>query len=69
MAVIHEDVIVYTHPDGFHYVALIGERWHKWPATEAGWLSRQGCSPSTVNDCQELDAKHGDLALRLSGVS
>jgi hypothetical protein len=33
---IHEDVIVYLHPNGYHYVALIGEQWRKWPAVEDG---------------------------------
>jgi hypothetical protein len=65
---IHEDVIVYLHPNGYHYVALIGEQWRKWPAVEDGWLSKQGCPATLVDQCEELDTKHGSLALRLSGV-
>jgi hypothetical protein len=66
--VIHEDVIVYLHPDGYHYVALIGEQWRKWPAVAHGWLRRQGCPAALVDQCEELDTKLGGLALRLSGV-
>jgi hypothetical protein len=67
--VIHEDVIVYLHPDGYHYVALIGEQWRKWPAVAHGWLSRQGCPATLVDSCHELEPKLADLALRLSGVT
>jgi hypothetical protein len=67
--VIHEDVIVYLHPNRKDYVALIGDEWKRWPAVEAGWLSRQGCPPSTVDDCYELEPRLGALALKLSGVT
>jgi hypothetical protein len=67
--VIHEDIIVYLHPDGFHYVALIGEQWQRWPAVAHGWLSKQGCPATLVDQCYELEPKLGDLALQLSGVT
>lgn len=60
---------VYLHPNGTDYVALIGEQWRKWPACEDGWLSKQDCPATLVDQCEELDTFHGNLALRLSGVS
>lgn len=66
---IAEDVIVYAHPNGTDYVALIGEQWRRWPAMQNGWLVRQGCPATLADQCEELPPKLGDLALRLSGVS
>lgn len=65
---INDDVIVYAHPNGTDYVALINEQWRRWPAVEHGWLSRQGCPPSLAEQCSELEPRLADLALRLSGV-
>lgn len=65
---IHEDIIVYVHPNGSDYVALIGEQWRRWPAVEGGWQSKVGCPATLVDQCEELSPKLGDLALRLSGV-
>lgn len=66
---IHEDVIVWLHPNGSDYVALIGEQWRRWPAAARGWKERQGCPASLVDQCEELEPRLGDLALRLSGVT
>lgn len=66
---ITDDVIVYAAPGGKDYVAIIGERWFRWPAVSQGWLSRQGCPAGLVEQCEELSPKLGDLALRLSGVT
>jgi hypothetical protein len=67
--VITQDVIVYLHPDGVHYVANFTEGgWFQWPACEDGWLSKRPCSATTVDRCEELEPKLGSLALRLSGV-
>lgn len=64
-----EDIVVYAHPDGRDYVANFSDDgWKRWPAVEGGWLSRTGCSATLVDGCEELDAFHGGLALRLSGV-
>lgn len=66
------EVIVYADPDGRHYVARFGDdeaEWLRWPAEAHGWRQRQGCSSTLADDCEELDTKHGDLALRLSGVT
>lgn len=66
----NEDIVVYAHPDGTTYVANFEEHgWKRWPAVADGWLSKQGCPATLVDQCEELDTKHGDLALRLSGVS
>lgn len=66
---IHEDIIVYAHPNGSDYVANFTELgWQQWPAVEDGWLSKKGCSATAVDKCEELSTKLGDLALRLSGV-
>jgi hypothetical protein len=65
----HEDIVVYCAPDGVHYVALIGEQWRRWPAVADGWLSKQGCPATLVDQCYELEPKLGDLALRLRGVT
>lgn len=62
------EVVVYLHPNGKDYVALIGEQWRKWPAVEDGWLSRQGCPATLVDQCEELAPKLANLALLLSGV-
>jgi hypothetical protein len=66
---LREDIIVYAHPDGHDYVALIGERWQRWPAVADGWLARTGCSAALADDCEELEPKLAALALRLSGVT
>lgn len=66
---INEDVVVYAHSNGIDYVALIGERWVKWPAMQDGWLSRQGCPATLADQCDEVPPKLADLALRLSGVT
>jgi hypothetical protein len=65
----HEDVIVYAHPNGADYVALIGDQWYRWPADHDGWRARVGCPASTADLCWELPPKLADLALRLSGVT
>lgn len=65
---IHEDVIVYAHPDGKTYVAIIGDEWKRWPVVSDGWKSRQGCPASLVDQCEELEPKNARLALQLSGV-
>jgi hypothetical protein len=68
--VIHEDIVVFAHPDGTHYIANFEELdWQRWPAVAHGWLSRQGCPSTLVDSCHELEPKLGDLALRLSGVT
>lgn len=67
---ITEDIIVYAHPNGRDYVANFEEHgWVTWPAAEDGWLSKRGCSATTVDQCEELSPKLGSLALRLSGVT
>jgi hypothetical protein len=69
-AVITEDVIVYAHRDGYHYVARFDELgWVTWPATQDGWAKRKSGRESDVDTSRELDTKHGALALRLSGVT
>lgn len=30
------DIIVYAVPGGREYLALVGERWYRWPATARG---------------------------------
>lgn len=66
---LNEDLIVWLHPNGKDYVANFeGPGWQQWPAVQDGWLSRRGCSATTVDTCDELDTRHGNLALRLSGV-
>jgi hypothetical protein len=68
--VIHEDVITFLHPNGHDYVANFEELdWQRWPAVAHGWLSRQGCPATLVDQCYELEPRLGDLALRLSGVT
>lgn len=63
------DIVVYTHPDGQRYVAMDEDgNWLAWPAVQKGWLSRQGCPATLVDQCEELPPKLADLALRLSGV-
>ena len=67
-----EPDVVFTDPDGLHYVALFVDddepRWLRWPAVAHGWLAREGCSATLADDCEELDAWHARLALRLSGA-
>jgi hypothetical protein len=65
---ITEDVLVYAHPDGITYVAIIGEDWWRWPAVEGGWLLRRPCASTLADECWELAPRLGRLALRLSGV-
>ena len=60
---------MFADPDGVHYVALIGERWYRWPAVLDGWGKRKDTPANTHEYCYELEPKLGDLALRLSGVS
>ena len=60
---------MYADPDGVHYVALIGERWFRWPAERNGWHARQGCAATFAERCAELEYPHSMLALRLSGVT
>jgi hypothetical protein len=66
--VIHEDIIVYLHPNGSDYVALIGEQWRSagppWLMAgsvkaglpgHAGGLSATSWSPSSAtwrSDCR-----------------
>jgi hypothetical protein len=67
---IHEDVVVFLHPNGSDYVANFEELgWQRWPAVAHGWLSKQGCPATLADSCEELEPRLGDLALRLSGVT
>lgn len=67
---LHEDIIVYAHPDGYDYVANFSEQgWLRWPAVADGWLARMGCSAELAGDCEEMEPKLAALALRLSGVT
>lgn len=66
---IGEDVVVYLHPDGVHYLANFTEQgWRMWPAARDGWLFATACPATLADSCEELDSKHAALALRLSGV-
>jgi len=69
MPALTEDVVVYLHPNGRDYVALLGEDdWQQWPAERNGWAQRHGCSATLADACEELEPKLAALALRLSGV-
>jgi hypothetical protein len=67
--VVTEDCIVYTHPDGETYVAIIGEQWWRWPAEEHGWQRRLACTEAMAAACWELSPRLARLALRLSGAT
>lgn len=65
----NEHTVCYLHPDGHSYVAMDEDgEWWTWAAVEGGWLSKRKCPATLVDQCEELDTFHGDLALRLSGV-
>lgn len=66
---IYDDVIVYAHPDGATYVALVGEDgWYRWPACQNGWAVRQTGSPTLADACEALEPRLARLALLLSGA-
>lgn len=62
------DAIVYCTADAKGYVGNLDGEWFRWPAREGGWQDRIGLrkEPDTA-DLLELDGRHADLALRLSG--
>ena len=66
---INDDVIVYAHPDGTTYVAIIGDDWYRWPAVANGWAQRVRCPASLAEECEELPPRLAHLALMLSGVT
>jgi hypothetical protein len=64
-----QDIVVYADPDGRQYVAMDDDGdWWIWPAVAGGWRSRQGCSATLADECDELPTRLADLALRLSGA-
>ena len=65
---INDDVIVYAHPDGVTYVAIIGEDWFRWPAAADGWRLRVRCPASLAEDCEELSPRLAHLALQLQSA-
>lgn len=65
----NDDVIVYAHPDGRSYVAIIGEDWYRWPAVGLGWQQRARCPASLAEECSELPPRLAHLALMMSGVT
>jgi hypothetical protein len=65
---IHQDIVVYAHPDGTTYVANFEDGWRQWPAEQDGWRRRRACSATTADACEELEPRLGALALALSGV-
>ena len=66
---IHQDIVVYLHPDGSTYVARFEDAWYRWPAERNGWQQRVRCSEGLADACSELEPRRSTLALRLSGVS
>ena len=69
MSTLHEDVVVYADPDGYHYVANFSDRgWIRWPAEHDGWREREACSAELAERCEELPRTLAELALLLSGV-
>ncbi|HYW24195.1 MAG TPA: hypothetical protein VE953_08515 [Terriglobales bacterium] len=63
------DPVVYLHPNGRDYVALLGEDdWQQWPAEQGGWQRRAACPATVADACEELEPRLASLALRLSGV-
>lgn len=72
---IHADVIVFAHPDGATYVAILGDDgdWFRWPAVANGWAQRVRLTAahgpaSLAEECEELPPRLAHLALMLSGV-
>jgi hypothetical protein len=69
MSDLHQDIVVYAHPDGKTYVALFEDGWRQWPAERDGWQRRHACRATTADACEELEPRLDALALRLSGVT
>jgi hypothetical protein len=67
--VVDADVIVYAHPDGRDYVAMIDDVWYRWPAQHNGWQLRQRAAERDAADCDELPPRLARLALLMSGVA
>ncbi|HXJ29496.1 MAG TPA: hypothetical protein VNG35_02595 [Gemmatimonadales bacterium] len=65
---IHQDIMVYAHPDGITYVGCFEGSWHRWPAVEQGWAARTHGTEAMAAGCEELEPRLARLALRLSGV-
>ena len=62
-----ESVVVFAHPNGADYVALVdGVGWVRWPAERNGWARRERCAPAE-SDWDELPERLSQLALRLTG--
>jgi hypothetical protein len=64
----HDDTVIYAHPDGETYVGCVDGQWLRWPAERQGWQRRERCSEATADACWELEPRLAALALLLSGV-